>query len=265
MSFFKKLFSRKSDLELAREFLISKNFQKAVNITELEGIPCSKNIMMQAMKELIAENKVNGRLVGEKGWFLPVDKTFFDKYFNEINSSPLEIEKITKDFNLNKKRTIIALKEEARNRQKLNDWIIDDENYKIFNEKYLEKKWKELINTKDFIEDEIFYNDLINELPHKEVLEPLVEIWISSEKSPVVKHSSGRVYLRSELKELIIEDVKNMWNDGKNEIRFITIADTYGISTTDAGNIILQMVNSNQLEDVTVYAADELIKRRSVH
>lgn len=265
MGFFKKILSRTSPEEKAREYLKTYPFNKAINFHDVADLPVDPSVIIKQLDSMTKEGVIEGRFVGKKGWFLPGSREVFDPIFSTIEKGPVMVETWTDTFGLNRKRTILAIKYEARNRQQLDDIIVNKDESEVYHLDYLRKRWREILNSKDFVEDEIMFKDLRAELPHPDVMNDLVEEWISQESSSVVRHASGRIFLKSELDEMISDQVRELWENGESEIRFENIASEYGISREEAGKIILALVNANELEDVTVYSADELIRRRSAH
>ncbi len=263
MSFFKKIFGgRKTPEQKAEEFLLNFPFEDPVQITNLPESPVDGEILKQVMERLVAEKKIAGRFVGKKGWFIPGDPTpIFEQILKQIEQEPITVDELSKALKLSKKRSILALKDELRRKQRINEYIFGEE--KVYSQRYLKQTWEGVLSGKDFVEDEIMYEDILEELPHREIFEGILEKWLSDEKSAVVKLASGRLMLRDMVPEMVVEHVKRQWEGGANQIMFDEIANEFGLPEEQVTKIILDLVNSNELNDVTVFTTDRMIKRRS--
>ncbi len=263
MSFFKKLFGKgKPPHEKAREFLLGYNFSEPICIPLMEESPVPGDVLLQAMEQLVSEKRIQGRFVGKKGWFIPGDPTpQFEQILNKTEKEPVEITELQETLKLSPKRSILALKDELQRKQKTNDYLITDD--AVFSMKYLRKLWDSAFTKFDLVEDEITFEDVLKELPHKEVFEPLAHEWLRSDKSPIVQMQSGRLMLRSLIPEMLVDDVKSQWEKGAVQLSFDDLAEKYGVSDEQVTQLILDLVNSGELDDVTVYTTDRMIKRRS--
>ena len=264
MSFFKRIFGKgKSKEEIAEEFILSQKFEKAVDLTKLET-PVSTDVLLKVVDEMIREDKLDGRMVGKKGWYLPRAKDVISDLLESIDSEPLQVKRVMEVTGLNRSRSVIAIKDHIKRTPKLTGLIFDDKE-QILSPKYMKNKWKAVLNRYDFGEEEIQFEDVVSELPNKDLYLPIIEEYLKDPKSPIVRDKRGIVLLREMVDELISEKVKTMWEAGAEEISFEEIADEFGVTLEEASNTILRLVNNNELPDVTVYTADELIKRRSSH
>ena len=263
MSFFKRIFgSRKTPEQKAEEFLLSYSFNDPVQITSLPESPVDGETLKQVMEKLVSEKKIAGRFVGKKGWFIPGDPTpIFEQILKQIEHEPITVDELSKTLKLSKKRSVLALKDELRRKQRINDYVFGED--EVYSLKYLRQTWEGVLSGKDFVEDEIFYEDILGELPHREIFEGILDKWLTDEKSAVVRLGNGRLMLRDLVPEMVVEHVKRQWEGGAKQIMFDEIANEFGLPEDQVTKIILDLVNSNELEDVTVYTTDRMIKRRS--
>ena len=264
MSFFKRLLGMgKSKEQLAEEYLLDYKFGNAVDLHTLDS-PVSPDILIEVVDEMCMHGKLDGRLVGKKGWYLPNAKKKLGDLLKNIKREPLEIEDVSKATGLNKSRSVIAIKDHIKRTQQLSGLIFEKKE-KVVSPNYIKDQWKTILNSFDFVEEQIPISEVYEKLPDKELFLPIVEEYLKDPKSPVVKNKDGIVLLREMVDELLGEKVKNMWEEGAQEITFEEIADEFGVTNEEASKTILRLVNDGELHDVTVYTADELIKRRSSH
>ncbi len=263
MSFFKKLFGKgKTPEQKAEEFLLNQEFTKPVRITTLEESPVDPDILLKVMQDLVQSKRIAGRFVGKKGWFIPGDPTpTFNEIIDRVKKEPVSVEEISKRLQLSKKRGIIALKDELRRKQKLGEFYFT-ETY-VFHLPYLKRLWESELSSFDLIENEVTLEDILEGMDHKEVFEELVEGWLLEEKSPVVRFRNGRLMYREEVPELMIDRVKSIWEGGADSIRFDELAEEFGLPEDQVTQLILDLVNKQELKDVTVFTTDRMIKRRS--
>ncbi|RMG21432.1 MAG: hypothetical protein D6732_27255 [Methanobacteriota archaeon] len=263
MSFFKKIFGKgKSPEQKAEEFLLNYRFERPVQITSLEESPVEPEVLLKVMKELVHSKRIAGRFVGKKGWFIPGDPTpIFNEILEEVRKNPVSIEKISEKLQLSKKRSIIALKDELKRKQKLNDYHFTETH--VFYLPYLRRLWESRLSSYDLLEEEHTLEDILADMEYREVLEELVGDWLVQEKSPVVRFKSGRLMHRDEVPELLIEHVKKRWEEGAESIHFEDLAEEFGLPEDQVTQLILDLVNKQELHDVTVFTTDRMIKRRS--
>lgn len=263
MSFFKKIFGMgKTPEQRAEEFLLTYEFSEPVNIPSLEGSPVEPDILLKVMKDLVASKKIAGRFVGKKGWFIPGDPTpIFEQVVIDLGKGPVMIEDLAKRLKLSNKRAVLALKDELRRKQKLNDYLFTET--QIFHLPYLKRLWESRLSAYDLIEEEVTLEDVLSEIEYSEVFNELVNDWLLHEKSPVVKFKSGRLMHRDEVPDLLIDHVKKIWESGAEKILFEELAVEFGLPEDQVTQLILDLVNKQELTDVTVFTSDRMIKRRS--
>lgn len=263
MSFLKRIFGKgKSKEEKAKDFLLSYSFVKAISIRDIPAAPVDADTLVTVAEQLISEGKLPGRMVGKKGWYLPRTKDDLLGIFKRAKKEPVKLKDLAEEFGLNRKRTVIALRDQLKNLGRTGEYVLSDEH--IVAIELLKNKWRSALSNFD-LEEEVTLEDVIGELEFPELTRELAIEWMREKSSSVVMDQEGRIRRRSEIPELVVEKVKELWEGESAEISFEMIGTIYGISTEEAGEVILKLVNDGELDDVTVYAADELIKRRSSH
>ncbi len=262
MSFLKKFFkSKPKPIEKAKLFLLSYEFKDPVQVTTLPDAPVQADLMLEAMDELISTKQIQGRMVGKKGWFLPGDGVELQDAIDLLSKKPLTIDELGSMVKLSPKRSLIALKDEMKRKQLINNFIFAQDS--IYSKEFVENKWKSVLNSYDFAEEIINFKDLLSQIPEEEEVRNFVKDIVYSRSSPISVRQNGTVVLRELLPEIISEEVKLDWEGGKTEIKFEDLSEEYGLDIEQITDLILKMVNENEIDDVTVYTSDLLIRRRS--
>lgn len=264
MAFFKNLFGKKkTPEEQAREFWATYQFgSKAFQVDAVPDIPVSPDVMKRVLLDLTRDGVVIGHFVGKKGWFIPQDDSYIENQFKIAKKHPVKIEDVATELGLNNSRSVLALKGYAKRLQKQKLVVFQSKEYMLSID-YLKDIWRTKLSEKDLIEEEIFYDDILETLPHSEVFVELLPEWLQEDNSFVVKTASGRIVLRDLVPELVADEVKSRWENGATQLTFQDLSEKYGLSTDQISAIVRKLVSENEIDDVTIYVEDELIKRRS--
>lgn len=261
---FRKLFS-KDPKEALRKKLLEMQFGiQAINI--VDSFPKQdSNFIRSIVQELIDNGKINGILVGKQGWFLPNGEAKINQTLDDLSRGYQNLDTLANDWKLNKKRVYIALTEYLEKNAQLEQVIIRKKDL-IFLQAYLKQAWTDSLTAFD-IDNPIGYDSVINSaaLPResKEVLADRAKQWLAEKGSYLVLGSDKLLRKRDALQIYLADGINQKWEEGADKIEFSELAEEYGIPSEEIHSIIQQLIESKELDGITVYPLEEMIKQRS--
>jgi hypothetical protein len=260
---FRKLFSKDPKEKISKKILEMQFGDRAINIVDSFPKQDSKLIRF-VIQELIDSGEINGILVGKQGWFLPNGEAKIEQTLNELARGSQNLDTLANDWKLNKKRVFIALTDYLEKNAQLEQVIIRKKDL-IFLQSYLKQEWTNSLAAFEF-DNPISYDAVINNaaVPResKEVLADQVKKWLVEEGSYLVLGNDNLLRKRDDLPIYLAEGIDLKWEEGADKIEFSELAEEYGILREEIHGIIQQLIENKELDNITVYPLDEILKQR---
>jgi len=264
MKFFKSLFSKTDPKEEVKEKLLELDIgDKAVLLPELIDEE-NFHLVRDVASELIEAGKLNGQLIGKKGWFLPDADAKLKEVWSKLERGKVDLKDIATLWDINAKRVYIALEDYAA-KLNLEEPIFHRDELDLYLVSYFKKAWYDILSAYDE-EDEVEFETLIKNskiaAEAKSIFKKLVSEWLAEGKLEYVLGADGKVRPTRVISDLIEEYVPEAWESGKTVITYEELAEKYGMARKEIGKILQKLIDDRALGEVTLYATDEMIKPR---
>lgn len=264
MRFIKSLFSSDPREDIRSKLLELEIGSKAIELPQNIGYEDKFSLVTEIGSELIENGKLSGQLVGRKGWFLPQADKKLKQVWNEIEKGPINLEEISDLWGLNEKRVFIALNDYAETKE-YEEPYFHREGMILYLNAYLQKSWFDALAAYDD-EDTIEFDHVISNAKvkseTKKILREKAKEWLKDQSSTYILGDDGIIRRREDLNELVSKRVNKELEQGANEIKYVDLANKYGVSRKTIADILQDLVDSNKITDVTIYPLDEKIKPR---
>ncbi|MHA2251276.1 MAG: hypothetical protein ACXAD7_13015 [Candidatus Kariarchaeaceae archaeon] len=257
---FKKILSRKSpEDKLTENILVLELGEQAINLFDQYSKE-KQSLVQKVITELQNQMKVDGRFIGKKGWYLPKADEKIGEIWKRLAKGPVSLSEVSAKWGLNNKRVYLAMTEYSNNKVNL----IRKKDV-IYSYPFLNQVWTDSLALFDFDEPVKFESVIDNakiDREGKNVLEEYMNKEFEKASSELVLGRDHNLRKRGDLQLVIAEEIPRRFEEGITEIQFSTLAEDYGISIPEITKILQELIDAKEVDNITLYPLDELIKRR---
>lgn len=259
-----KLFKKKSPKVAILEDLSRISIGKgAINL----GEKLSKyqlSIVLEVIHSEILNKKLIGKLVGQKGWFLPDADNLLTQCWSNLLKGAIDLSKVSKEWGgLGNKRVYLALEEFAKEK-KQTEPIFSRSSDTLFLNSYLSQEFLNSINFFNF-EIGVEFSKVLEyvSLPkdQKTLFENYVIKLMSEKKSEYKLGGDGMIRKITDLDFSVNEWIAELFENQK-EILYDKLSQKFGVDSEMVGKIILDLISKKELQTITNYPLDEKIVKK---
>ncbi len=256
-----RLFSWKDSKDKISEKLLNIELNDfALNL--IEKLPREdRSIIKIVAQELIDQGKLDGVLIGNKGWFLPKTGEKFDIIWTKLSTGPVNLNEVGKSWGLNTKRVYLALSEYSKTKTNNVSAFVRAKD-QIFLTSYLKQVWFDSLTAFD-LNDNVSIETVVENtvIPRetKDILIKQLEKWLSEKRSDIILGKDRILRRREDLYLILSKDIPKMFEEGFDQIEFSRLADKYGVTIEEIAMILQKLLDNKELADITIYPLDNYI------
>jgi hypothetical protein len=221
-------------------------------------------VIMDAVNELVANNEMDGKFVGNKSWFLFNAGDKLEKIWEELLFGPIDLDKISTEWgDFGSKRVYIALEDYGVGK-KMKSPIFTRKGSILILNSFVLQEWNDAVNKFDIDETEVTFDKIIEQInpDYRNYAVDMIKSSTKEGNSELLVGNDMVVRRRGTLPLSMADFINSQLLDVGEELTYLTISEKFGISEEDVSKIILKLIEDKSIENLTNYPVDGLIKKR---